>query len=86
MAGGAHDAVDPGWVPTKMGGPSATDDLRLGHVTQVWLATSEDSEARTRGGYWFHRRRQDPHPAVLDTRCQEELVSALASYTGTELD
>ena len=27
------NAVDPGWVPTKMGGPGAPDDLRLGHLT-----------------------------------------------------
>ncbi|MGH2858299.1 MAG: SDR family NAD(P)-dependent oxidoreductase, partial [Solirubrobacteraceae bacterium] len=26
------NAVDPGWVPTKMGGPGAPDDLRLGHL------------------------------------------------------
>ena len=54
------NAVDPGWVPTKMGGPGAPDDLRLGHLTQVWLATSEDPDARTSGGYWYHQRRQPP--------------------------
>ena len=27
------NAVDPGWVPTRMGGPGAPDDLRLGHLT-----------------------------------------------------
>jgi NAD(P)-dependent dehydrogenase (short-subunit alcohol dehydrogenase family) len=42
------NAVDPGWVPTRMGGPGASDDLRLGHLTQVWLATSD---ARDTGGY-----------------------------------
>jgi NAD(P)-dependent dehydrogenase (short-subunit alcohol dehydrogenase family) len=31
--------VDPGWVPTRMGGPNAPGDLRLGHLTQEWLAT-----------------------------------------------
>jgi NAD(P)-dependent dehydrogenase (short-subunit alcohol dehydrogenase family) len=36
------NAVDPGWVPTRMGGSHAPDDLRLGHVTQVWLATSDE--------------------------------------------
>jgi NAD(P)-dependent dehydrogenase (short-subunit alcohol dehydrogenase family) len=41
------NAVDPGWVPTKMGGPAAPDDLRLGHLTQEWLATSNAPEART---------------------------------------
>src|SRR3954451_164009 len=44
------NAVDPGWVPTKMGGPGAPDDLRLGHLTQEWLATSDDPAARTSGG------------------------------------
>jgi NAD(P)-dependent dehydrogenase (short-subunit alcohol dehydrogenase family) len=34
------NALEPGWVPTKMGGPSAPDDLMEGCVTQVWLATS----------------------------------------------
>src|SRR5947209_19242392 len=49
------NAVDPGWVPTKMGGPGAPDDLRLGHLTQEWLATSDEPEARTSGGYWHHQ-------------------------------
>src|SRR6266852_2388406 len=50
-------AVDPGWVPTRMGGPGATDDLDAGHVTQTWLAVSDDREATTSGGYWYHQRR-----------------------------
>ena len=36
------NAVDPGWVPTNMGGPGAPDNLRLGHLTQEWLATSDE--------------------------------------------
>ena len=76
------NAVDPGWVPTKMGGPGAPDDLRLGHLTQEWLATSDDPEARTSGGYWYHQQRRTPHPAVLDPRFQDELLAALARFTG----
>lgn len=79
------NAVDPGWVPTRMGGPSAPDDLRLGHLTQEWLATSDDPEALTSGGYWHHQQRQKPHPAVHDTRFQELLLAELASATGTAL-
>ncbi|HEU0128268.1 MAG TPA: short-chain dehydrogenase, partial [Pseudonocardiaceae bacterium] len=79
------NAVDPGWVPTKMGGPGAPDDLRLGHLTQVWLATSEDSEARTSGGYWYHQRRTEPHPAVRDRRFQDQLLEDLAGCTATRL-
>src|SRR3954451_6855182 len=52
------NAVDPGWVPTKMGGPGAPDDLRLGHLTQEWLATSAAPEALTSGGYWYHQQRR----------------------------
>lgn len=79
------NAVCPGWVPTKMGGPSAPDDLRLGHVTQEWLATSEDAEAKTSGGYWFHQRREEPHAAARDAAFQARLLDALARATGVTL-
>ncbi|MBF5042893.1 SDR family NAD(P)-dependent oxidoreductase [Aggregicoccus sp. 17bor-14] len=79
------NAVDPGWVPTKMGGPNAPDDLRLGHLTQEWLATSDAPEARTTGGYWHHQRRSEPHPAVHDLEFQARLLDALARATGTSL-
>jgi NAD(P)-dependent dehydrogenase (short-subunit alcohol dehydrogenase family) len=79
------NAVDPGWVPTKMGGPGAPDDLRLGHLTQEWLATSQDPAARTSGGYWHHQRRIEPHPAVHDRRFQDQLLEELAGFTATRL-
>jgi NAD(P)-dependent dehydrogenase (short-subunit alcohol dehydrogenase family) len=79
------NAVDPGWVPTKMGGPGAPDDLRLGHLTQEWLAASDDADARTSGGYWYHQRRSEPHPAVHDRRFQDQLLDELARFTGTRL-
>lgn len=79
------NAVDPGWVPTRMGGPGAPDDLRLGHLTQEWLATSDDPVARVSGGYWRHQRRVEPHPAVRDLRFQDELLDDLAGFTGTSL-
>jgi NAD(P)-dependent dehydrogenase (short-subunit alcohol dehydrogenase family) len=79
------NAVDPGWVPTKMGGPGAPDDLRLGSLTQEWLATSDAPEARTTGGYWYHQRRRTPHRAALDPRFQDELLAALARFTGASV-
>jgi hypothetical protein len=79
------NAVDPGWVPTKMGGPGAPDDLRLGHLTQGWLATGEDPEARTSGGYWYHQRRVGPAPRVHDERFQDQLLEELAGFTATRL-
>src|SRR3954469_7158784 len=79
------NAVDPGWVPTKMGGAGATDDLRLGHLTQEWLASSDDPEACTSGGYWYHQERKEPAAAVHDERFQDELLEELARFTGTPL-
>ncbi len=81
----ASNAVDPGWVPTKMGGAGAPDDLRLGHITQEWLATSDEAEALTSGGYWFHQARRRTHTAVHDVRFQDELLEALSAHTGTPL-
>jgi NAD(P)-dependent dehydrogenase (short-subunit alcohol dehydrogenase family) len=79
------NAVDPGWVPTRMGGRGAPDDLELGHRTQEWLATGDDPEALTSGGYWYHQQRQQPHRAVHDESFQDRLLAALAEETGTPL-
>jgi len=78
-------AVDPGWVPTKMGGRDAPDDLRLGHLTQEWLATSQDPAALVTGGYWHHQRRVEPHAASRDTRFQNLLLDKLEEVTGIAL-
>jgi NAD(P)-dependent dehydrogenase (short-subunit alcohol dehydrogenase family) len=79
------NAVDPGWVPTRMGGPGAPDDLALGHATQTWLAGSDDPEATTSGGYWYHGQRRTPAAAALDPRFQDELLDELARLTGVHL-
>jgi NAD(P)-dependent dehydrogenase (short-subunit alcohol dehydrogenase family) len=80
------NAVNPGWVPTKMGGAGAPDDLRLGHLTQEWLATSDDPQAHVSGGYWYHQRRAETAPAVHDEEFQDELLDTLARFTGTQLE
>jgi hypothetical protein len=79
------NAVDPGWVPTNMGGSGAPDDLEMGHRTQEWLVSSNDSEALTSGGYWYHRQRRRPHPAVNDHAFQDLLLQALSVETGVLL-
>jgi NAD(P)-dependent dehydrogenase (short-subunit alcohol dehydrogenase family) len=79
------NAVDPGWVPTRMGGAGAPDYLRLGPLTQEWLVTSDEPEARSSGGYWFHQRLQTPHPAAVDPQFQDDLLAALGRFTGAPL-
>jgi NAD(P)-dependent dehydrogenase (short-subunit alcohol dehydrogenase family) len=79
------NVVDPGWVPTRMGGPGAPDDLALGYRTQTWLAVSDEPEAKTSGGYWYHQQRHPPAAAALDETFQAALLDELARLTGAEL-
>ncbi|MFF5523013.1 SDR family NAD(P)-dependent oxidoreductase [Streptomyces coeruleorubidus] len=83
--GTSSHAVDPGWVPTRMGGRGAPDDLTAGHETQAWLATHPDVTPST-GGYWHHRQTRAPHPASQDERFQAQLIQALERHTGVVLD
>jgi NAD(P)-dependent dehydrogenase (short-subunit alcohol dehydrogenase family) len=80
------NALEPGWVATKMGGPSAPDDLHLGCVTQTWLATSEEELARSTGGYFYHQRPRAPNPIASDVETQEELLAECHRISGVLLD
>jgi NAD(P)-dependent dehydrogenase (short-subunit alcohol dehydrogenase family) len=79
------NAVDPGWVPTKMGGLAATGDLELGYLTQTWLAVSNDTAATVSGGYWYHRQRREPAAEARDPAFQDQLMDRLAGLTGVAL-
>jgi NAD(P)-dependent dehydrogenase (short-subunit alcohol dehydrogenase family) len=79
------NAVDPGWVATKMGGSGATDDLDQGYLTQTWLAVSDDPAAIVSGNYWYHRKQQAPAAEASDVRLQDQLVTSLAKLTGISL-
>jgi NAD(P)-dependent dehydrogenase (short-subunit alcohol dehydrogenase family) len=79
------NAVDPGWVPTKMGGAGAPDDLEEGHLTQTWLAVSDDPAAKVSGAYWHHRQPRKPAAGALDAAFQDKLIAKLAELTGVRL-
>jgi NAD(P)-dependent dehydrogenase (short-subunit alcohol dehydrogenase family) len=79
------NALEPGWVPTKMGGSGATDDLDQGHRTQVWLAVSDDAAATVSGEYFYHMKKRHPLPAARDASIQDRLVEFCSHVTGVEL-
>lgn len=79
------NALEPGWVATKMGGPGAPDDLAQGAVTQVWLASSNDSEAKVSGKYFYHKRQREANPATHDQGLQDRLLQICASLSGVAL-
>jgi NAD(P)-dependent dehydrogenase (short-subunit alcohol dehydrogenase family) len=79
------NAVDPGWVRTRLGGPNATDALPDGADTPVWLASSDDPEALAGGRYLKHRVSLKANPAAYDPDVQERLLGVLAGITGETL-
>jgi NAD(P)-dependent dehydrogenase (short-subunit alcohol dehydrogenase family) len=79
------NALEPGWVATKMGGPGAPDDLSLAPVTQAWLAVSDDPAATVTAGYFYHQQPRQAAPAARDTTFQDQLLSYCASLTGVTL-
>ena len=79
------NALEPGWVPTKMGGPNAPDDLNEGYRTQAWLAVSDEPDAMVSGEYFYHKRLRSPLPATRETELQEKLIDACQRFSGVRL-
>jgi NAD(P)-dependent dehydrogenase (short-subunit alcohol dehydrogenase family) len=76
------NAVEPGWVATKMGGPEAPDDLDAAHRTQVWLATSNDAAATVTGEYFYHMRLRTSKSVAREPERQEKLLEACKGFSG----
>jgi len=79
------NALEPGWVATKMGGPGAPDDLDAGRRTQVWLAVSDDPTAKVTGEYFYHMKLRLPSSATRDVERQEGLLESCKQFSGVDL-
>jgi len=79
------NALEPGWVATKMGGPGAPDDLKKGAVTQAWLAVSDDKAAMVSGGYFFHQKPKAVSPNARRTDLQDRLFDACRKLSGVAI-
>ncbi|MCI1013800.1 SDR family NAD(P)-dependent oxidoreductase [Herbaspirillum sp. C7C2] len=79
------NALEPGWVPTKMGGPGAPDDMQQAHLTQAWLAASGDAKAQVTGKYFYHLKKMDPNPVALDVIQQDRLIDLCAKLSGIDI-
>jgi len=76
------NVVDPGWVPTKMGGTGAPDNLEKGFETQAWLAVSDDEKAKVTGRYFHHKREAHHHPQAGNITLQERFLALCEQTTG----
>jgi NAD(P)-dependent dehydrogenase (short-subunit alcohol dehydrogenase family) len=79
------NSLEPGWVPTKMGGPGAPDDMNQAHLTQAWLAASDDPEAQVTGKYFYHLKRMAPNPQANHPALQDQLIAICAKISGHPL-
>lgn len=79
------NSLEPGWVPTKMGGPGAPDDMAQAHLTQAWLAAGRDAKAEVTGEYFYHLKRRKPNPQARDPALQARLIEICTRISGVEL-
>lgn len=78
------NALEPGWVATKLGGPEAPGSISEAPVTQVWLATSNDPEVLQSGKYYYHQKTQKVHQDANNTSIQLEFIERCAKLSGVE--
>jgi NAD(P)-dependent dehydrogenase (short-subunit alcohol dehydrogenase family) len=79
------NSLEPGWVPTKMGGRGAPDDMDQAHRTQTWLAAGDDPKADVTGHYFYHLKRREPNAQTHDTTLQDRLLAICTEISGVVL-
>jgi NAD(P)-dependent dehydrogenase (short-subunit alcohol dehydrogenase family) len=79
------NSLEPGWVPTKMGGASAPDDMDQAHLTQAWLAASDEPDAKVTRQYFYHLRTLAPSSQANNAALQDRLIAICAELSGVQL-
>jgi NAD(P)-dependent dehydrogenase (short-subunit alcohol dehydrogenase family) len=79
------NALEPGWVPTKMGGVGAPDDMDQAHRTQAWLAASDDRATQVTGEYFYHLSKRAPNPETRDEALQNRLLEECLAFSSIPL-
>ncbi|AYL98594.1 SDR family NAD(P)-dependent oxidoreductase [Mucilaginibacter celer] len=78
------NALEPGWVATKMGGPGAPDSLDEAPKTQVWLAVSDEPGALVSSKYFYHKKLRTVHPAASDPAVQDRFIAECERLSGVK--
>jgi NAD(P)-dependent dehydrogenase (short-subunit alcohol dehydrogenase family) len=79
------NAVDPGWVRTRMGGAGAPVSLEKGAAKPVRLATGTDDAVLVSGKYFSHGVPHSAHRLASDEAFQDTVLSVCQKITGTAL-
>ncbi|KAI0153714.1 short chain dehydrogenase [Pestalotiopsis sp. NC0098] len=81
-AGVASNSMDPGWVPTKMGGSGAPDDIDAAVDTYVMLAEGKGAAEGQTGKYWYQKREKSCKSDASDEKKQDHLIQLLQEISG----
>jgi hypothetical protein len=79
------NSLEPVWVPTKMGGPGAPDEMKQAHLTQAWLAARGNPKADVTAEYFYHLKRMTPNPQAHNPVLQDRLIAICADISGVAL-
>ena len=79
------NSLDPGWVPTKMGGTGASGDINAAVETYVMLAEGSGQAKDASGKYWYHCKPRSPKREANENAVQETLIKQLEELTGVQV-
>ena len=79
------NALTPGWVPTKMGGAGAPDDIAQAHLTQAWLATSDDPERADHRRLFLSPEAPRAEPGAREVSVQDRLIDICEEISGIKM-
>lgn len=80
------NALEPGWVATKLGGKNATDSIADAPLTQIWLATSDEAQVLQSGNYYYHKKNKSVHQDARNTDIQNNFIEQCAKISGVKFD
>ncbi|KAF2639466.1 NAD(P)-binding protein [Massarina eburnea CBS 473.64] len=80
------NALDPGWVATKMGGSGAPGSIEAAVQSYVLLAEGTEPAAQKSGKYIRPGKKEDrPKAGADDEKIQDRLLAICAEFTGLKL-
>jgi NAD(P)-dependent dehydrogenase (short-subunit alcohol dehydrogenase family) len=81
----SSNSLDPGWVPTKMGGQYASGDIKAAVETYSILAEDEKAAKGVTGKYFVGSEIDKPIAAATDVEVQDQLLKELEKISGVSL-
>ncbi|EOA90618.1 hypothetical protein ACJQWK_11525 [Exserohilum turcicum] len=80
------NSLDPGWVPTNIGGSSAPDSIDAAIESYVMLAEGDEDKAKQSGCFFQPSKREGtPHTGTEDAQAQDKLLEICAEFSGVKL-